>query len=43
MLARSRFSEYRCSKALPQAIAAYKDGLQAQYVEEFHNAKVGFA
>ena len=35
-----RFSEARCSKALPQALAAYKEGLHPNYNEEFHNAKV---
>ena len=35
-----KFSENRCSKALPQAFAVYKDGNQAHYSEEYHNAKV---
>ncbi len=34
-----KFSEIRCQKALPQAFAAYKDGLQEHYTEDLHNAK----
>ena len=37
-----RFSKARCAKALPVAIAAYKEGLQSHYLEEYHNAKVDF-
>jgi len=36
----SRFSEYRCSKILPRAIATYKEGLPSHYIEEHHQAKV---
>ncbi len=35
-----RFSELRCAKALPQALAAYKEGLPAHYVQEYHENKV---
>ena len=38
----ARFSEARCSKALPLAFAAYKEGLQSHYLAEVHNAKVNF-
>ena len=38
----ARFSEARCSKALPLAFAAYKEGLQSHYLAEVHNAKVSF-
>ena len=36
-----RFSEARCQRALPMALAAYKEGLQPHYLEGYHNAKVG--
>lgn len=36
----ARFSEQRCSKALPQALAAYQEGLPTHYTKEYHNAKV---
>ena len=35
-----RFSENRCSKSLPLAFAAYKEGLQSHYLAEVHNAKL---
>lgn len=35
-----RFSEFRCNKALPLALAAYKEGLPSHYREEYHKAKV---
>ena len=38
----NRFSESRCAKALPIAMAAYKEGLPQHYLQEFHNAKVVF-
>ena len=38
-----RFSEARCQRALPMALAAYKEGLQPHYLEGYHNAKVGWS
>ena len=35
-----RFSENRCAKALPLAMAVYKEGNPPHYLEEFHNSKV---
>ena len=36
----NRFSESRCAKALPNAISAYKEGLQPHYLQDYHQAKL---
>lgn len=36
----NRFSESRCAKALPNAVAAYKEGLQPHYLYDYHQAKL---
>jgi hypothetical protein len=35
-----RFSEARCAKAVPLAVAAYNESLPSHYLEEYHNHKV---
>lgn len=37
----NQFSEARCAKALPLAIASYKEGLQSHYLQAYHSSKVG--
>ena len=34
------FSELRCKKILPTALAAYTEGLPPHYTAEYHNAKL---
>ena len=40
MSVENRFSEARCAKSLPVAMATYKEGLPSHYLEDFHNTKV---